>query len=87
MEDYTRWTECQSETENESVCLDLTSDGRFAKVGGASIKTPFGDVYNGFDRDTGNEVMWRVINASKVDQSNIDFYYITGYIIVTNYKI
>lgn len=70
MDDYTRWTEYQSETDNDSLCVDLTSDGRFAKVAGASFKTPLGDVCNGFDRDTGNEVMWRVINVAKVDQGS-----------------
>lgn len=71
LEDYTRWTEYQSETDNDSLCIDLTSDGRFAKVAGASLKTTLGEIYNGFDRDTGNEVMWRVINVTKVDQGII----------------
>lgn len=68
MEEYTRWTEYHSETDNDSLCVDLTSDGRFAKVAGVSTKTSFGEAYNGFDRDTGNEVMWRIINIPKVDQ-------------------
>ncbi len=51
--------------------VSLSSDGRFSRVGGTSIKTPYGEIYNGFDRDTGNEVMWRVIDGSKVDQSMI----------------
>jgi len=60
IEDY------QSDAE-DTMCMDLTSDGRFAKVGGSSMKTAFGDVFNGLDRDTGNEVMWRVIKTSNVD--------------------
>jgi hypothetical protein len=71
LEDYTRWTEYQSETDNDSLCVDLTSDGRFAKVPSTSLKTTLGEIYNGFDRDTGNEVMWRVINVAKVDKGRI----------------
>lgn len=47
----------------------MTSDERFARVDSASIKTPLGNIYNGFDRDTGNEVMWRVIDGSKITPS------------------
>eukprot|EP00826_Nyctotherus_ovalis_P041588 TRINITY_DN4217_c0_g1_i10.p1 TRINITY_DN4217_c0_g1~~TRINITY_DN4217_c0_g1_i10.p1 ORF type:complete len:471 (+),score=115.17 TRINITY_DN4217_c0_g1_i10:148-1560(+) len=51
----------------DTICMDLTSDARFAKVGGTSIKTPFGDVFNGLDRDTGNEVMWRVVKTHGIN--------------------
>jgi len=46
---------------------DVTKDGRFAKSGGAPKKHQFGEDYIGFDRDTGLEIIWRVINTEKVD--------------------
>ena len=63
-EDY---GEYPSDGEN-TICLDSTSDHRFVRVGGSSVKTEFGEVYNGLDRDTGNEVMWRVIKANNINQ-------------------
>lgn len=63
------YNDYQSDGELDTICMDLTSDARFAKVGGTSAKTPFGDVFNGLDRDTGNEVMWRVVKTHGVSPS------------------
>ena len=56
------WTEYQSEMEIDTICVDMASDRRFAKVEGAPLQTPLGEIYKGLDRDTGNEVTWRVVN-------------------------
>ena len=39
------------------------------KISYTPVQTQFGEMYNGIDRETGNEVMWRVIRVGKVDQS------------------
>ena len=48
------------------------SDERYAKANGVPIKTEFGEIHKGFDRDTGNEIMWRVINIAELDKGNND---------------
>ena len=65
-----RWTDNQSEFDIEPFNADLTSDERYAKAQGAPIKTEFGEIHKGFDRDTGNEIMWRVINIAELDKGN-----------------
>lgn len=69
VEDLANFTDCISEADQDSTCLLHTSDGRFAKTGGLLLKTPYDEVYKGIDRDTGNEIRWREIEVTRLDQT------------------